>query len=145
MASDQRYAVVLDRVNLMLKAYPYPPRDPMYATIAARALERFSDALVVAATDPVHGAPRQHKDYPPSAGQLTRWCEDHMPKWVRQKEEEGGLVLIDNSKRPTKEEIEAILGRKVPWVHPARVRNLPVAATLDTPGTDGDFSRISAP
>jgi hypothetical protein len=143
MSESTRYAVVTKRVQLMLRAYPYPPRDPMYATIACRALERFSDALVVAATDPVHGAPRQHKDYPPSAGQLTRWCEDHMPRAMRADRDTPRIT--DRQARPTREQIEAILGRKVSWFDPARVRDLPAAATLDTPSDGRDFSRITAP
>jgi hypothetical protein len=143
MPVDPRRERLVGRVRRMLQAYPHPPRDPYYVSTVARALEQFSDVLVASATDPVHGCPRRHKDFPPSAGQVVRWCEDHMPRVIRNNTEDTPtFAKLD---RPTREEIEAKLGRKVQWENPARLRTLPIEATLTDRGEQGDFSRITAP
>lgn len=62
----------------MLSAYPETSTscsDEYLATLA-QVLCGYPREIAIQACSPVHGVPKQHKDFKPTAGQVRQWCED---------------------------------------------------------------------
>jgi len=61
----------------MLSAYPETAKSCSkdYLMALAEVLCNFPREVAVQACSPIHGIPRQHKDFRPTAGQAVEWCE----------------------------------------------------------------------
>lgn len=100
----------------MLSAYSNGGALPDgYIASIAQVLTQFPREVVVHACSPVHGVPKDCKQYRPNAGQVYEWCEIHTePLWERAKLEVPALPPPETPKVDLEErrkQVAQVLGR----------------------------------
>jgi hypothetical protein len=110
-------------VGRMLTAYPETSSgcsDEYLATLA-QTLCQFPMEVATAACSPVHGVPKEHRNFRPTAGQIHEWCK-HKAGWLARMAERERPALPPpeaepRSQRPALEELlaraAARMGREV--------------------------------
>jgi hypothetical protein len=85
----------------MLAAYSeFSPCNPEYMMTLAETLCQFPMEVATAACSPIHGAPKEHKNFRPNAGQISEWCEREAA-WLYRMAEREGLLRADSHKTYT--------------------------------------------
>jgi hypothetical protein len=76
-----RARFIVSRIRILLASYrrDNTPNPEGYIGAIGLVLERFADQVILDATDPVTGVVAQERwrAYPPTAGELRGWCENH--------------------------------------------------------------------
>ena len=108
----------------MLSAYPETAKDVSreYLMTLAETLCQFPLEVATIACSPVHGVPKQFKQFRPTAGQVSEWCEIQTePLWERAKLETPKLPAPDYDQATCAERkahVDRVLGRmteKLKW------------------------------
>jgi hypothetical protein len=85
----------------MMSAYSeLSPCNPEYLMSLTEALCQFPMEVATSACSPVHGVPKEHKNYRPHIGQVVEWCEREAA-WLYRMAEREGLIRGDSHKTYT--------------------------------------------
>jgi hypothetical protein len=91
----------LTAVHRMMSAYSNSgPCTPEYLMSLTEALCQFPMETATAACSPVHGVPKEQKNYRPHIGQVVEWCE-RQAAWLYRMTEREGLLRVDSHKTYT--------------------------------------------
>jgi hypothetical protein len=90
-----------EQVGRMMTAYSDGRELPRpYIGALADSLMQWPREVAVAACSPVHGVPKEQKNFRPTTGQIMEWCEREAAFFYRMAEREG-LLLADSHKTYT--------------------------------------------
>jgi len=111
LADRMMLSECVELVHRMMTAYSDRSADDGYIGAIASVLAEFPRVVAVKASSPVHGVPRECKQFKPTAGQVADWCEREVEFYRRMADREGAPRLpapvMDRGPRLSIDELRA--------------------------------------
>jgi|SRR5882672_4107659 len=102
-------------VKRMISAYSeFTPCAPEYLMTLAQTLCQFPYETAMKACSPIHGVPKEFKQYRPSAGQVHEWCERQAQWLYRMAERETPALSAPECNRADRLTLDELRARHGP-------------------------------